>query len=62
MELEEAIRNRRSIRKYKSDPVNSKDLHKILQVASWAPSWANTQCWEFIIVKNQQTKLKLVKH
>ncbi len=56
MEVFEAINNRRSIRQQKSDPVDEKTVEKILEAARWAPSWANTQCWRFIVVRD--TKLK----
>ena len=45
MEILEAIRTRRSIRKYKSDPVDEKTLATVLEAARQAPSWSNTQCW-----------------
>ncbi|UCD84451.1 MAG: nitroreductase family protein [Deltaproteobacteria bacterium] len=61
MELMEAIMRRRSIRSYRSDEVSEELLNKILEAARWAPSWANTQCWEFIIVKDKQTKEKLAE-
>ncbi len=56
MEVFEAINNRRSIRQQKSDPVDEKTVEKILEAARWAPSWANTQGWRFIVVRD--TKLK----
>ena len=59
MDLFEAIKVRRSIRQYKSTPVSDKDLNTILEAARWAPSWANTQCWRFIIVRDNETKNKL---
>ena len=59
MNLIEAILNRRSIRKYKNDPVSDDLLEKILESARWAPSWANTQCWRFIVVKDKALKEKL---
>jgi len=55
----EAIKTRRSIRKYKPDPVGDDVLKEVLEAARWAPSWANTQCWEFIVVRDPQTKKKL---
>ena len=61
MEVIKAIKERRSIRKYKSDPVSDNDLKEVLEAAQWAPSWANTQCWEFIIVKDPVTKRKLAE-
>ena len=50
MELIEAIRTRRSTRVFKADPVPRKVLEEILDTCRWAPSWANTQCWEFAIL------------
>ncbi|MCK5175607.1 MAG: nitroreductase family protein, partial [Planctomycetes bacterium] len=44
MDLMQAILDRRSIRKFKPDPVSDEDLSKVLEAARWAPSWANTQC------------------
>jgi nitroreductase len=56
MDTFEAINARRSIRKYKSDPVSDADLQRVLEAAHWAPSWANTQCWRFIVVRNPEMK------
>lgn len=61
MELMDAIKGRRSVRKYKPDAVSDKDLETILEAARWAPSWANTQCARWIVVKDRETKLKLVE-
>ncbi len=59
MEILEAIKTRRSIRKYKSTPVDDKTLELILEAARWAPSWANTQCWRFIVVRDSKIKNEL---
>ncbi len=59
MEVLEAINTRRSIRKYKSDPVDDSTLETVLEAARQAPSWANTQCWHFVVVRNAETKGKL---
>lgn len=50
MTAEEAIKGRRSIRKFKKDEIPGDLLEEILEVASWAPSWGNTQPWEFYIL------------
>jgi nitroreductase len=55
----EAIRNRRSIRQMKSDRISDETLGKVLEAARWAPSWANTQCWRFIVVTDQEIKKRL---
>jgi nitroreductase len=59
MDVIEAIKNRRSIRSFKSDPISDEDINLVLEAARWAPSWANTQCWEFIVIRDQNTKEKL---
>lgn len=59
MDLMAAITGRRSIRKYTGAPVEEGDLVAVLEALRWAPSWANTQCWEIIIVRDPDTKAKL---
>jgi len=55
----EAIETRRSVRRYKTEPVDEKALETVLQAARWAPSWANTQCWRFVVVRDSDVKSKL---
>ncbi len=59
MELLEAVRARRAIRKFKSDPVSKEQLNVILEAIRWTPSWANTQCWEIVVVKDKGVKEKI---
>jgi len=59
MEVLEAIRTRRSIRRYKSTPVDDKTIELVLEAARWAPSWENTQCWRFIAVRDNNIKSQL---
>ncbi len=54
-----AIYERTSIRSFKSNLIPEEDLMKILDCAIQAPSAGNLQPWEFIIVKNEETKKKL---
>ncbi len=54
MELKEAIYGRRSIRKYKSDPVSDQDIKEILEAGMMAPSAVNQQPWYFVVVKSQE--------
>lgn len=61
MEFADVIRKRRSIRKYKPDPVPKEDIEYILNAARLAPSWANTQCWKFIVVTEPETIAALAK-
>jgi nitroreductase len=59
LELFEAIYSRRSIRKYKPDPVDEQAVEKILEAGRWAPSWSNTQCWHFVVVRDPEVRAKL---
>jgi nitroreductase len=59
MDLNETIKNRRSIRKYKTDPVDDQTLTIVLEAARLAPSWANTQCWKFVIVRDSAIRAQL---
>lgn len=49
------VRKRRSIRRFKPDPIPDGYVEKILEAGRWAMSGANAQPWEFIVVKNRET-------
>ncbi|MDF2505818.1 nitroreductase family protein [Clostridium sp.] len=53
------ISNRRSIRKYEERAVDKDKIQKLLRAAMQAPSAANQQPWEFIVVENKDTLKKL---
>jgi nitroreductase len=55
----EAIRTRRSIRKYEDKPVEKEKLLKIIEAARLAPSTLNRQPWSFIVVTDPEVKKKL---
>ena len=61
MSVEEVIKKRRSIRKFKDKPVSEKDLRKILEAGTYAPSGKNGQPWRFTVLtdieKNNVTNL-----
>lgn len=50
MELENAIKTRRSVRKYKSKSVPKESILEVLEAANLAPSATNRQPWEFVVV------------
>jgi nitroreductase len=60
-EVLNAIKNRRTIRKFKPDPVDEEKLQMILEAGRWAPSFSNLQPWRFIITRDQGIKQKLDK-
>ncbi|MCF8063522.1 MAG: nitroreductase family protein [Deltaproteobacteria bacterium] len=55
----ELIKGRRSIRKFKDRDLTEEQLRQILDAVRWSPSWANTQCWEIIVVRDPGVKAEL---
>ncbi|CAM4301594.1 nitroreductase [Paenibacillus alkaliterrae] len=53
MNVEEAIRTRRTIGRVKKDPVDRAIIEKLLEAAVWAPSHHNTQPWKFIVMTGE---------
>ena len=53
MEVLEAIQTRRSVRKYEKREINDEIVQKLLSAAMSAPSAANQQPWEFIVIKDR---------
>ncbi len=61
MKVLEVIKKRRSVRKYKKDPIPEEALLRVLEAARLAPSGKNFQPWKFIIVKDKALKEKLAQ-
>jgi nitroreductase len=59
MEITDIIATRRSVRQYKPDQIDDITLNKVLDAARMAPSWKNTQCWRFIVVRKNDLKAEL---
>ena len=57
----DAIMNRRSVFRYTSEPVPEEKITSILEAGRWAPSYANTQPWEFITVRDSKLKDEIVE-
>jgi nitroreductase len=53
------LKERRSIRRYEEKDIPEEMLTQIFEAVQWSPSWANTQCWEVVAVKNLSIKEKL---
>ena len=54
MELMEAIKGRRSVRKFKPDPIPKEDLEEIIQAGLCAPSAQNLQPWYFVALTKKE--------
>jgi len=59
VEVLEIIKKRRSIRKYKTKPVENEKINKVLEAARLAPSANNQQPWHFILVTKPEAKESL---
>ena len=59
MEIEEIIYKRRTIRRFKKDPISLEVIKKLIDYARVAPAARNIQALEFIIVQNTETREKL---
>jgi len=60
-EVLNAIKSRRTIRRFKPDPIDEEKLQMILETGRWAPSFSNLQPWKFIVTKDQNLKNGLDK-
>lgn len=58
-DLMDVIRERRSIRNYEPKEIPRDTLQAILEAVQWTPSWANTQCWEVIVITDPAVKQQL---
>jgi nitroreductase len=55
----EVIRTRKSIRRYKPDPIPDGMLDKVLEAGRWAATGENYQPWRLVVIKNPETKNKI---
>ena len=53
MTAKDCILGRRSIRKFKTDPVSHELLSQIVETASYAPSWKHTQITRYIVIEGE---------
>jgi nitroreductase len=59
METLEAIRTRRSVRSFSDRPVEREKLQAVLEAVRQAPSWANMQCWRFVVVEDPEVRARI---
>lgn len=56
MDFQACLQGRRSVRKFSSDTVSEETLVKLIQSASYAPSWKNSQSVRYIAISNEAVK------
>ena len=61
MEIDEAMKGRRSIRKYKGSDIPDSIIKELLSLAAHAPSSMNGQPWYFIVIRAEKIKEQLVE-
>jgi nitroreductase len=56
------LRGRRSIRRYRPDPVPDEMVEQLLEAGRWAPSASNRQPWDFIVVRDEAIRQLVAQH
>jgi nitroreductase len=57
----ELVKSRRTIRRFRSDPLPDEYVDRIIEAARWAPSGFNMQPWEFVVIKDKKLKDTIVQ-
>jgi len=61
MSILKVIKERRSVRRYRQDPIPEEVLLRVLDAARFSPSGKNLQPWKFILVKEETLKQRLTE-
>ncbi len=56
------LKARRSVRRYKPDPVPDEMVEQLLEAGRWAPSASNRQPWAFIVVRDEAVRRAVAQH
>jgi len=59
MDFFEAVWSRRSVRRFSEKDVDEAAVERLLDAVRLSPSWANMQCWRFIVVRDAEHKEKI---
>lgn len=61
MEFMDIVKQRRSIRRFLDKKISEEVVNQVLTAVQWSPSWANTQCWETVVVQDSEVKAALAE-
>ena len=61
MTFQDCVRTRRSVRKYKADPVSDQVIRSLVEAASFAPSWKNTQTTRYLVIRDKALKSRIAQ-
>jgi nitroreductase len=56
------LKSRRSIRRYRPDPVPDEMIEQLLEAGRWAPSASNRQPWAFVVVRDEAIRREVAQH
>jgi nitroreductase len=56
------LKSRRSIRRYRPDPVPDEMIEQLLEAGRWAPSASNRQPWAFIVIRDAEVRRQVAAH
>jgi nitroreductase len=56
------LKSRRSIRRYRPDPVPEEMVEQLLEAGRWAPSASNRQPWAFVVVRDEAIRQQVARH
>ncbi|MBU0703997.1 MAG: nitroreductase family protein [Chloroflexi bacterium] len=56
------LKSRRSIRRYRPDPVPDEMVEQLLEAGRWAPSASNRQPWAFVVVRDEAIRREVAQH
>ena len=59
--MEDLIKKRRSIRRFKDQAIGPEKLTELFEAARYSPSWGNLQCWELVVIQDAEKKRKLAE-
>lgn len=62
MDIEEAIKGRRSVRKYTDKIIEKSIIKKIVEAGQWAPTACNRQDFYFIVIDSPKIIYKIIQH
>ncbi len=58
----EFLKTRRSIRRYRPDPVPDGMIEQLMEAARWAPSASNRQPWAFVVIRDPEIRRQVAEH
>ncbi|MBD3189774.1 MAG: hypothetical protein GF308_03980 [Candidatus Heimdallarchaeota archaeon] len=61
LEVTDAIKNRRTVRRFSDEPISEEVLHQLIEVAIHAPSACDIQGWKFIILDDDELLQKIIQ-